>query len=311
MFKTNPTNYKRRLQNEISHYEKVFRGRLSQKVPPVWDKVEEHFANQIEKTCRVRNLYQYVAHHVRNKKRVVVLGLGSGSCGNELDGIAPLLKQQGCQMELICIDINSKILDQAYKEALKRKIKFTGIVMDANEMKLEVNHYDVVVAYASLHHFMNLGHIAREINKSLKKNGLFVTVDIPTRNGYRMWNETHRVVCDLWKILPAKFKIAHTGFTKPTYVEFYENIDYSKNSFECIKSEAIIPSLQKHLKEICFVPALSISRRFFDTKFGPNYNLKFPLDQSILNFIINLDSYYISSNYLKPETFFGAYIKKY
>ncbi len=306
----NQFDYKRRLDNEINHYRKIFKGRMSQKTPPIWNKVEEHFANQIEKVCRVRNLYQYVARHVKNRKHIVVLGLGSGSCGNELDGIAPLLKNQGCQMELVCIDINDKILNQAHKQAQRRKIKFTPIVMDVNKMKLEPNCYDVIVAYASLHHFLNLGHIASEVNKGLKKNGIFVTVDIPTRNGYKMWDETYKIVCDLWKILPRRFKLAHTGFNKPTYVETYKNIDYSQNSFECINSEAIIPSLRGYLKEIYFVPALSIARRFFDTKFGPNYNLKFSLDQSIFNFIINLDSYYIESNYLRPETFFASYAKK-
>lgn len=306
----NQFDYKRRLRNEIEHYKKIFASRMSQETPPVWNKVEEHFANQIENVCGVRNLYQYVARHVKTRKRIVVLGLGSGSCGNELDGIAPLLKNQGCQMELVCIDINNKILNQAYKQAQKRNIKFRAIVMDVNKIILKPNCYDIIVAYASLHHFLDLGHIASEVNKGLKKNGIFVTVDIPTRNGYKMWNETHKVVCDLWKILPHRFKIAHTGFNEPTYIEHYKNIDYSKNSFECINSESILPSLRKNMKEICFVPALSIARRFFDTKFGPNYNLKFPLDQSIFNFIINLDSYYITSNYLRPETFFASYAKK-
>lgn len=303
-------DYETRMNYEIKHYEKIFKGRLSQEVPPVWNKVEEHFANCIQKHTNVRNLYQYVAEYVKEKKHISILGLGSGACGNELDGIAPLLIQKQCEVELTCVDINEEALKQAKIEANKRGIQFEAIKQDINKLKLDKNRYDVIVAYAALHHFIELDSISKEICNGLGRNGLFVTVDIPTKNGYKMWDETYDIICSIWNTLPPKFKIDHTGFIEPQYMEKYENIDYSINSFECINSEAILPALQKNLQEICFVPALSISRRFFDTKFGPNYNLNEKLDLSIFEFIINLDTYFIETQILKPETFFGAYIKK-
>ena len=302
--------FEERLRQEIAHYQEIFQGGMSQHVPPIWEKVEERFADTVEKVTGVRNLYQYVARHVRGRDSVVVLALGSGACGNELDGIAPLLKQYSCEMDLTCMDINAAILEQAGSESAKRGVRFRGVVQDVNKMTLEANHYDVIVAYASLHHFIELDHIAREINRALRPDGIFVTVDIPTQNGYLMWDETLEIVNALWKVLPAKFKIAHTGYPKPTYIETYENIDHSKESFECINSEAILPSLHTHLREIHFVPALSIARRFFDTMFGPNYNWDLPLDRAIFEFIMGLDDYYIEIGLLKPETFFGAYAKK-
>lgn len=303
-------DYEERLRQEICHYQQIFQGRMTQEVPPIWEKVEERFADAVEAVTGVRNLYQYVARHVKGRDRVVVLGLGSGACGNELDGIAPLLKQQSCDMELTCVDINATILEQARIEAAKRGIRFYGVVQDVNTIKLDSNRYDVIVAYASLHHFVDLEHIAHEINRALRPDGIFVTVDVPTRNGYRMWDETFEIVNALWKVLPARFKIAHTGYPTPTYVETYENIDYSKNSFECINSEAILPALRTYLQELHFVPAFSIARRFFDTKFGPNYDWNLPLDRAIFEFIMRLDAYYIEGDLLKPETFFGAYTKK-
>jgi len=303
-------DYKRRIKQEILHYEQVFNGRMAQQVPPVWRRVEERFADAIEKVTGVRTLYQYVARHVKGKDKVTILGLGSGACGNELDGIAPLLKQQSCQMDLTCIDVNEKVLEQAAIEAAKRDVLFIKRVQDINKITVEPNSYDVIVAYASLHHFVDLYHIAKEINKSLRRDGIFVTVDIPTRNGYLMWEETLEIVNALWKVLPPKFKIDHTGYSEPKFVDKYENIDYSINTFECINSEAILPALQTHLNEVHFVPALAIARRFFDTKFGPNYDLSEPLSKSIFDFIMNLDKYYIDSGLLKPETFFGAYTKK-
>lgn len=310
MLSKGKSNYDRRMQEEIEHYQKVHGGRMCQDVPEVWHRVERHFADRMEKITGVRNLYEYVGRYHKNKKKVSVLGLGSGPCGNELDGIAPILTQNGCEMELVCIDINEAVLRQAEREAAKRDIPFTAIIGDANRLSLEANTFDVIVAYAALHHFVELDHITKEINKALTNDGVFVTVDIPTRNGYRMWDETYEVVNHIWKVLPPRFKIDHTGYAEPKYVETYENVDYSSSSFECINSEAIVPSLRRNLNEISFVPALSMARRLFDTKFGPNYNLDLPLDKSIFDVVIALDSHYIDSDILKPETFFGAYVKK-
>lgn len=302
--------YDTKMRMEISHYEKIFsKNNLSQSVPSIWNEVEKYFADMLEMKTGVRNLYQYVEKHVLHTKlkKIRILGLGSGACGNELDGIIPLLQNHSISCELTCIDINQQALNLAKSVANKRKIKFNSITSDINTVKIVPESYDVIVAYAALHHFVELDRLAQEIGRALKPDGIFVTVDIPTKNGYLMWPETFRVVNDIWKILPPKYKIDHTGFAKPKHIETYPNIDYSLNSFECINSEAILPALNKHLKCIDYVPSLSISRRFFDTKFGPNYNLENIFDRSIFQFITQLDSYYIENNILKPETFFGAY----
>lgn len=300
--------YEQRLKQEVLHYEKVFKGRMAQEVPPVWMKVEEHLANQIEAATGVRNLYEFVARHVRGRKAVDLLGLGSGACGNEL-WMVPMIRQAGCDLTLSCVDVNESVLAQAGQEAAQQGVPFRSIVQDVNRMRLGEDRYDVIVAYASLHHFLDLDHIAREVNRALRPDGIFVTVDIPTRNGYLMWDQTLEAVNALWRVLPPKYKIDHTGFAEPTFVATYSNIDYSVNSFECINSEAILPAFRRHMREVVFVPALSIARRFFDTKFGPNYDLREPLDLAIFQLVMELDRYYLAARILEPETFFGAYEK--
>jgi SAM-dependent methyltransferase len=304
------TNYEIKLKNEVSHWENQFRDRMHIKGCPIWSAVENHFAQMLFNNTGVRNLYNYVSRHVKSKTKVSILGLGSGACGNELDGIAPLLKQFNCVIELTCVDIGEGILHQAKSEAQKRNINFIPIVKDVNTIVLDKNRYDVIVAYAALHHFVELDYISEQINKALKPDGIFVTVDIPTRNGYLMWDETSEIVRNLWSIIPPKYKIDHTRYAEPQYSEEFPDIDYSVDTFECINSESILPALYKHLKEIDYVPALSMSRRFFDTKFGPNYDINNQFDMNIFNFIISLDDYYLHSGILKPETFFGAYSKK-
>lgn len=305
-------DYQSKMSTEIAIYEKVFDQTLSQNVPQAWNLVEIYFADILESKIGVRNLYEYVERYVQKQKlkKIKILGLGSGACGNELDGIFPLLDKHNINVELHCVDINRHALGIAKAEAKKRGIKFTSIVKDINNYNIKPKSYDVIVAYAALHHFVNLDRVTKQINNGLTKLGIFVTVDIPTKNGYLMWPETYKVINNIWDLLPPKYKIDHTGYSKPKHIKTFPNIDYSRNSFECIRSEDIIPALRKNLKEEVFVPAMSITRRFFDTKFGPNYNFDLKLDKVIFSFITELDSYYTRKNILKPETFFGAYTKK-
>lgn len=302
--------YGARMETEIEHYKEIFKDGLFQKVPPVWNEVEAVFSKKIKKMTGVAGLPEYVARYVKGKKKIRVLSLGSGSCGVELELMAPILKKQGTEMILTSADINQQILDQAGAEAKKRKIKFEGIVQDINNLSLEENKYDVIMAFAALHHFENLDLVTKQINKGLKPRGIFVTVDIPTRNGYLLWDETKEVVDNIWKILPTKFKFDHTAHAEITYMDKFPDVNYAKNSFECANSEAIMPALAKNLTEIDYVPSMTLARRFFDTKFGPNFDLRKKLDKSLFDFIMNLDEYYLENNILKAETFFGAYKKK-
>lgn len=125
-----------------------------------------------------------------------------------------------------------------------------------------------------------------------------------------MWTETFVFINLIWIFLPLKFKLDHTRHQNPIVSLYYPNTDYSENSFECINSENILPSLRKNLIEKEYFPAFSISRRFFDTKFGPNYNLNLKQDKRIFNIITKIDWFLLDHKILRPETFFGVYSKK-
>jgi SAM-dependent methyltransferase len=302
-------NYQTKLKNEIAHYQDVFKNTLLQKVPDSWNLVEHHFSQRIKRQTGTTGVAPYIGRYFQGRRKIELLGLGSGACGPELEGIVPELKKNNINVRLSCLDINRSALNIAAKEATKRKVTFKKIVVDINRYRFPKNKFDVIVAYASLHHFDNLDHVTKGICQSLKPNGIFITIDIPTKNGYLMWPETYRLVSLLWQILPPQFKIDHTKHAQPTFAPNYENIDYSKTSFECQNSEKILFYLKQNLKQLSYVPGMSISRRFFDTKFGPNYNIRRVLDKSIINFILHLDDYLLDRGYLKPETFFGVYKK--
>jgi hypothetical protein len=167
----------------------------------------------------------------------------------------------------------------------------------------------VVFCHASLHHILDLEHVAGEIRKSLREGGVLITVDVCTRNGYLMWPETHEVVRALFQTLPGRFRVNHTAYGRPKVDETIWEADTSAVSMECIRAQEIIPVLAKTFRVRQFVPYFSICRRLLDTMYGPNYDLKMPLDAVILNWLWELDLADLRSNKLKPETFFGIYAK--
>ncbi|KKU46039.1 MAG: Methyltransferase type 12, partial [Microgenomates group bacterium GW2011_GWC2_46_7] len=199
-------SYSDRVANEIKHYKQIFKHGLFQEVPSIWNEVERKFGDKIEAKIGVRGLPEYIAKELKGCKTAKVLSLGSGACGVELLAIAPRLTEQGCTIELTSVDINGDVISQAEREAKRRGVKFVGMTQDINELKLKPNEYDVIMAYAALHHFEKIDHVAREINKALKSKGIFVTVDISSRNGYKLWDEAKGLIGAIWKVLPAKYK---------------------------------------------------------------------------------------------------------
>ncbi|PYS67056.1 MAG: hypothetical protein DMF73_20225 [Acidobacteria bacterium] len=110
-------------------------------------------------------------------------------------------------------------------------------------------------------------------------------------------------------MLPEKFRLNHTAYAEPRIDEQIWEADTSEHGMECIRSEEILPTLAQMFTVECFVPFFSLSRRFFDTMYGPNYDLNVALDKALLNWIWELDVYYLSTEQLRPETFFGIYRK--
>jgi SAM-dependent methyltransferase len=259
---------------------------------------------KISAVTKTEGMIGYIADYCNSlTSKGHILTLGSGPCDRELNELAPKLK---VEYELIAADINETVCQLAKDRAAQKRIPLTYLTQDINRLSLTPDSFDVIIAFASLHHFLELGHITKEINRGLKKDGIFVTLDIPTKNGYRLWEETRTVVNDIMKTLPAEFRFNH--YTKQTDEEYIDN-DLSVYSFECINSEMIIPCLRKNLREVIFVPAHCIARRFFDHMYGFNFDRHPEFGNAFQQFIFKLDEYYLERGLLKPETFFGVYKK--
>ncbi len=310
--RTASLDYDLRVEQEIETYQRELIDNSADGLvaaPAVWSIVEGLLARRIEAVTGCAGGVAVVAHELDQRDAPMFLSLGAGTCALEVNAIIPATKRPTtCTLE--CLDFNPETIAVGRGAAAERGVDFVGTVMDVNRLRLEENRYDVVLAWAALHHFVELDHIAREINKGLKPDGVFITMDICSRNGFVLWPENERVVDAFWQRLPKSHRYARTLGAEPQYCDRYPNVDCSLTGFECIRSEDVLPSLRRHLDEVHFVPAHALARRFFDTMFGGNFDLGRPFDLQFFLEVMIADELAIARQELRPDTFFAVYRKR-
>jgi SAM-dependent methyltransferase len=242
------------------------------------------------------NVWNYIINYVNARNFTRILSLGSGTCGVEIN----LAKQFRKPYELVCLDFNKELLERGAKMATTKGITMTYFAQDINSLKLDQT-YDLIFACAVLHHLIELEHIFNQIKSHLTKEGQFVVYDVTGRNGLLLWPEQRKIIDGLLKALPPKFSYSH--FLKRNMDTFVE-IDSSDASFECIRSQDILPLLQKYFTTVHLVKGFAFLRRFTDQEFGPNFDLSSSLDLKVLNFLLELDQWYVDNGTLEPESIF-------
>jgi SAM-dependent methyltransferase len=305
--------YRKHLQEEIEHYSRVFAGtqdrppedlrRLFQPVPASWIEVERRAAEGI-RAATGYDLNGHITRALQRSQQARMVSLGSGPGGVEL-----AIAQVAREARITCVDINAELLGIGREQARRDGLPIEFIVADLNTVSLPSNVFDVVLCHASLHHVVEVSRLAEEIKRSLRENGFLITVDVITPSCYAMWPETRAVVEGIWRTLPPGYRINHTAYAEPRVDETIWEGGAGLTGMECVRSADIVPALSKTLCTEHFVPLFSLCRRFFDTMYGPNYDLRRALDRAILDWIWELDVYYITSQQLRPETFFGVYRK--
>ena len=303
--------YRRHVEEELKHYGEVHsddtaetafgRENLFEPAPPAWLEIQELAKILIREQTR-NDVDGHVVTRLRQRSKVRLLSLGSGPGGIEL-GFA----KQAPRSEIVCLDLNPELLRLGEQRAQAENLPVRFEPADLNSTTLPNREFDVVFCHASLHHLVELEWVIEQIKQALRPNGILIVVDVITRHGYRMWPETSKVVRGIWRTLPERFRINHTAYLKKAVDKRIYEADKRPESMECIRSGDILPLLSANFLTEAFVPYFSISRRFFDTMYGPNYDLERPLDRAIMRWIWELDCECIRTGTLRPETFFGMY----
>jgi SAM-dependent methyltransferase len=305
-----PPTYEDKVAEEIREFAEKYASHsedepLVERAPASWDYVITATQNLIREKVGFSQ-WEYIVHQANQIEAPEMLSLGSGPCGIEIY----LAERITSAYHYHCLDINGQILKMGKKQAEKKGLNITVQEMDLNRIKLEPNKYDIITAFASLHHLAELEKTYAAVNNALKETGIFVVFDVIMRNGLRLWPEAYKVIRDIWALLPDIFKTSYTREAVPRFMPDFPNDDYSRGTFEAIRSQDVLPLVSEFLDPIIYVPLHSFCRHLLDTQYGPNYDLNDPFHRSVVEFLWYLDCYYVRERILPPGAMFAVMRKK-
>lgn len=300
--------YEHHVRGELEHYERIFdteegRRTLQQPVPGAWHEMERRASELIRSSTGAVPTEHVVSRLQGEAPRL--LSLGSGPAGVEI-----AIAQRVPNARVTCVDLNAGLLALGRERAEALALQMDFVEADLNVIDLPQGEYDVVWAHAALHHVVELERLAAQIHNALKPGGRLIVVDVISRNGYRMWPESRSIARSLFGALPARLRLNHTAYGEPAVDSELWEADTSAHSMECVRSEDIERAFEAVLALETRVGYFSLCRRFFDTMYGPNYDLAAQPDAAIVEGIWQLDQHYLRSGVLRPETYFAIYRRR-
>ena len=240
--------------------------------------------------------------------RLSFLSVGSGTCASEIN-IAEWFRENSIENYVFeCADINPGLLEKGRKSAEEKNLSkhFVFKPFDVNRWRIE-REYHAVVAFQSLHHFVELEVLFDKIHRALHPDGYFMADDMIGRNGHQRWPEALKFVHELWRELPETYTYNHT---LKRFEKMYENFDCSTSGFEGIRAQDILPLLVKQFHFDFFFAFANIVDVFVDRTFGPNFDPRKEWDRDFIDRVHALDVAEIKSGRVKPTHMMAVMTKR-
>jgi SAM-dependent methyltransferase len=233
-----------------------------------------------------------------------ILSLGAGNCDTEAR-LAELLRGAGIgNFVFHCLEINPQMLARGQRLTGERGLSshFTFIEADINSWDAGAS-CEIVIANQSLHHIVELELLFEKVHRCLRDSGFFLTNDMIGRNGHMRWPEALELVQACWRLLDDKHKWNHL---LKRHEAVYENWDCSLEGFEGIRSQDILPLLTRQFEFDCFLGFANAINVFVDRAFGHNFDVANEKDCYFIDFVSQLDEYFIEAGKLKPTQMIAA-----
>lgn len=250
----------------------------------------------------------FVAHIERLAQsqpgELLLLSVGAGNCDTEVR-IADLLVERGLtRFRLECLDVNPHMLNRgrATAEAAGHAGRFAFLQTDVGGWHPQAR-YHAILANQSLHHFVQLETLFDKIAQALHPTGYFLTSDMIGRNGHQRWPEAMAHVDRLWTLLEDHHRYnRQLNRLEPKY----ENWDCSKEGFEGIRSQDILPLLNERFHFEWFLAFANLIDVFTDRTFGHNFDVENPRDRAFIDYVASLDEDSIEAGILSPTHLVAA-----
>jgi ubiquinone/menaquinone biosynthesis C-methylase UbiE len=160
------------------------------RVPLIHEPIAEAVAvAQYDKGARLYMLpeYKYFAWKILRRGiksgRVLDIGTGSGRLAIEL------AKARGGNFEITGVDVSENMLKLAQENArqsgLREKIHF--ILANGDSLPFADGYFDLVISYASLHHWFRPAAVFKEAQRVVRKGGAVIIRDNRRVYGHPFW----------------------------------------------------------------------------------------------------------------------------
>jgi SAM-dependent methyltransferase len=250
---------------------------LAELVPSDSDSVYSYAIRLLTSGISVQppNFISRLRELVRTRGTVRVLSLCSGAARIEAGQAAAV----GANVEWTLLDINEDLLQMAAKQ-FPASTKLDLIRADANQLVPTGEKWDVILCVSALHHLVELEQLMRFVRDSLAEDGEFWSIgEAVGRNGNRLWPEAKRAADAVFSELPEKYRLnSHTKAIDTSI----PNTDFSIACFEGIRSEEILPILDRWLKPVNVYRRNCFLWRILNLAYCNNYNLADSDDRSLI-----------------------------
>ena len=247
---------------------------------------------------------QFFAKYLRESAQACGSGsarfvsVGSGNCDTEVRVAKMLLEKGFSDFTIECVDMNPHMLGRGAELASAEGVADRIVTTKADFNSWKPGHrYDGVMANQSLHHVVNLEKLFDTIRGCLKERAYFITSDIIGRNGHMRWPEALIQVNELWRELPERY---HYNHQLRRMEPEYENWDCSKEGFEGIRAQDVLPELLKRFNFRFFVGFGNVVDIFVDRSFGHNFDANDPHDRAFIDRAHAIDEAGFQTGSLSP-----------
>lgn len=213
------------------------------------EKIQEQYQNatNLEKRIRIHDFstgsqewMDWVYEKINLKQGAKILEIG---CGNALLWKRNIYKLPN-DIEIVLTDRSEGMLEEArtnmamYKELFEeRNITIEYKIADANELKLDKNKYDYIIANHMLYHVANRENCLAVIHSALKENGTFCCSTV----GKTHMRELHEMVIEFDKRIEMPFINFTVGFqlenAEPQLSKYFSKVERMDHENDLIVDE--------------------------------------------------------------------------
>ncbi|MCX7553268.1 class I SAM-dependent methyltransferase [Marinicella sp. S1101] len=244
--------------------------------------------------------FKYAQMAIENceQSKVQILSIGAGNCDTEIKLAKSLASSGHSNFIIQCMDINEAMFQRGMRLAETEGVRdhLVFLQADFNHWKA-AEKYDLVIANQSLHHVVELEHLFDNIKSAMRKNGKFITSDVIGRNGHMRWPEALDELNKIWHKMPDKYKHNH-AFNR--HEKKYINHDCSREGFEGIRAQDVLPLLVERFEFELFIPFANLILIFVDRNFGPNFSIDDPEDLAFIDNVQKSDEALMADGTIKP-----------